>query len=70
MYSRRLRERARRKRVIRDYQLVCKFFKKDRAKAAATVNGEVSTETKETAKRFQGYEKYAYFYQNRHENLF
>lgn len=34
IYSRRLRERSRRKRVIRDYQLVCKFFKKDRAKVA------------------------------------
>ncbi|CAG7829608.1 unnamed protein product [Allacma fusca] len=30
MYSRRLRERVRRKRVIRDYQLVSQFFKKDR----------------------------------------
>jgi len=44
MYSRRLRERVRRKRVIRDYQLVAQFFKKDRPT---------------TGKRFQAYEKWA-----------
>ncbi|KAL3289265.1 hypothetical protein HHI36_003695 [Cryptolaemus montrouzieri] len=30
MYSRKLRERTRRKRVVRDYQLVSKFFSKDK----------------------------------------
>lgn len=30
MYTRRLRERARRKRVVRDYQLVAKFFSNQR----------------------------------------
>lgn len=30
MYTRRLRERARRKRVVRDYQLVAKFFANQR----------------------------------------
>lgn len=35
MYTRRLRERARRKRIVRDYQLVAKYFaniKKDPSK--------------------------------------
>lgn len=30
MYIRKLRERTRRKRVVRDYQLVSKFFSKDK----------------------------------------
>lgn len=32
MYIRRLRERVKRKRLVRDYQLVAKFFRKDSAK--------------------------------------
>jgi transcriptional adapter 2-beta len=30
MYTRRLRERAKRKRIVRDYQLVAKFFSNQR----------------------------------------
>lgn len=33
MYMRRLRERSRRKRVVRDFQVVPQFFKKEREKA-------------------------------------
>lgn len=39
MYTRRLRERARRKRVVRDYQLVANFFcslRKDSNKTSLT----------------------------------
>jgi hypothetical protein len=50
MYSRRLRERVRRKRVIRDYQLVSLFFKKDRNNISKD-NGAL------TRKRFAAYEK-------------
>ncbi|OXA38960.1 transcriptional adapter 2B isoform X1 [Folsomia candida] len=65
LYSARLRERARRKRVIRDYQLVCKFFKKDRAKKAAGIGAlnsdadgtEPGGGNKETVKKFQISEK-------------
>jgi hypothetical protein len=61
MYASRLRERARRKRIIRDFQLVSKFFKKDRAKANGT-NGEANGSAggagaKDSTKRFQNYEK-------------
>lgn len=66
LYSARLRERARRKRVIRDYQLVCKFFKKDRAKKAAGIGAlnsdadgtEPGGGNKETVKKFQISEKW------------
>lgn len=34
MYIRRLRERARRKRLVRDYQLVAKFFANQRKDAS------------------------------------
>lgn len=33
MYMRRLRERSRRKRVVRDFQIVPQFFKKEKEKA-------------------------------------
>lgn len=57
MYSRRLRERARRKRVIRDYQLVSKFFKKDRARSGEAA-GVVQVNNKEGTRRFAAFEKY------------
>lgn len=53
MYTRRLRERARRKRMIRDYQLVSSFFKKDKAKG----NGGTSTETSGPKGQLVVYEK-------------
>lgn len=34
MYTRRLRERAKRKRIVRDYQLVAKFFANQRRDSA------------------------------------
>jgi len=65
MYASRLRERARRKRIIRDYQLVSKFFKKDRAKvngvdaSGGTQAGPSSSgaNNKDSTKRFQNYER-------------
>lgn len=63
MYTRRLRERARRKRMIRDYQLVSKFFKKE--KVSSRPNGiaiENGTNTKESFKgQFAAYERHAYY---------
>ncbi|CAL8126354.1 unnamed protein product [Orchesella dallaii] len=56
MYARRLRERARRKRMIRDYQLVSKFFKKDKTRSNGSSLDPLGT--KESFKgQFAAYEK-------------
>lgn len=53
MYTRRLRERTRRKHVIRDYQLVSQFFKKERG---------TLREGNRARRRFYEYEKLAFFH--------
>jgi len=58
MYSQRLHERFRRKRVIKEYQLVSQFFKKDRLKASSTATIETPVAGKSVVKkRFAAYEK-------------
>jgi len=47
MYMRRLRERSRRKRVVRDFQVVQSFFKKEREKAQLPPKNKKQKEDKE-----------------------
>lgn len=51
MYTNNLRERARRKRVVRDYQLVSNFFLSSRKGENSSVNSSVSGSNKGIKKR-------------------